>query len=181
MGNVKPAPMVVPVAGFIARDQAVLKRAELLLEKRLGPVWRRSAIESFTHTRYYEAELGPNLLRAYCSFTHQLDAGELAALKHETNELELRLAAANGKRRINIDPGYLSAHSLILATTKQAAHRPYLGRGIYADLTYRFIRGGFEPLEWTYPDFRQPHVRRFFERLRQECLSMAVNKQAASV
>ena len=108
-------------------------------------------------------------------------AVELAALKHETNELELRLAAANGKRRINIDPGYLSAHSLILATTKQAAHRPYLGRGIYADLTYRFIRGGFEPLEWTYPDFRQPHVRRFFERLRQECLSMAVNKQAASV
>ena len=52
------------------------------------------------------------------------------------------------KRKINIDPGYISLGNLVLATGKPFAHRPYLGSGIYADLTLVYQRGGFHPLEW---------------------------------
>jgi hypothetical protein len=70
-------------------------------------------------------------------------------VKGWTNGLEERLAAG-GKRRVNIDPGYLARAHLILATGKGYTHRPYLRDGIYADLTLVFQQGGFQPLPWTY-------------------------------
>ena len=68
---------------------------------------------------------------------------------------------------MNIDPGYVSLEQMILATTKKANHRPYLGEGIYAELTYRFIHGSFQSLEWTYPDYRLPQSMGFFTQVRQ--------------
>ena len=55
-----------------------------------------------------------------------------------------------GKRRLNIDPGYIAQAHLILATGKGFSHRPYLRDGIYADLTLIFQDGTFRSLPWTY-------------------------------
>ena len=70
------------------------------------------------------------------------------------------------ERPVNLDPGYVSSGKLVLATTKDQPHRVYLGRGIYAECTLRWRRGGFEPWEWTYPDYASEGHREFFGRVR---------------
>ncbi len=59
----------------------------------------------------------------------------------------------------------------MLATTKDHAHRIYLGRGIYAEVTLTFLKGAFEPMPWTYPDYRTEAYRRFFEQVRADLLA----------
>jgi len=34
---------------------------------------------------------------------------------------------------VNIDPGYISLGKLVLASTKDHAHRLYLGEGVYGE------------------------------------------------
>jgi hypothetical protein len=87
-----------------------------------------------------------------------------------TNRLEKKYAAPDGNRRINIDPGYIRLEHVILATTKGYAHRPYLRGGIYADLTLIYRNKSFQPLEWTYPDYRQEEVIALFNQFRKRYL-----------
>ena len=56
---------------------------------------------------------------------------------------------------------------MILATTKNFSHRIYLNSGIYGDLQYRFRRGKFTFLEWTYPDYKDTAALEFFHKIRQ--------------
>ena len=63
-----------------------------------------------------------------------------------------------GKRKINIDPGYVSLERLILVTGKNYTHRIYLSKGIFADLTLIFNKGSFRPLEWTFKDYASPEI-----------------------
>ncbi len=71
-------------------------------------------------------------------------------------------------RRINLDPGYLTLSKLVLATTKNFQHRIYLRKGIYAEITLKFKRGrGFEPWEWTYPDYKSKEYLNIFNHLRE--------------
>ncbi len=58
-------------------------------------------------------------------------------------------------RPVNIDPGYLTASALVMATAKDFAHRIPLAGGIYAHLEFLFTRTGVRTLDWTYPDLRR--------------------------
>ena len=60
------------------------------------------------------------------------------------------------------------SRSSSLATTKDHAHRICLGRGIYAEVTLTFLKGAFEPMPWTYPDYRTEAYRSFFEQVRAD-------------
>jgi hypothetical protein len=75
-----------------------------------------------------------------------------------------------GKRRVNIDPGYMSQAHLILATGKGYTHRPYLRDGIYADLTLIYSGKSFQSLPWTYPDYGEKPVIEMFNRMRSKYL-----------
>jgi len=130
-----------------------------------GPVDRVSEPLFFDRTRYYEKEMGWPLYRRFISFQDLMPPGRLVEVKIQTNGLEQR-SLAGAKRRINIDPGYVCAERLILATGKNYVHRIYLRKGIYADLTLVYRKGAFHPLEWTYPDYRQPDLIRFFNETR---------------
>ena len=70
-------------------------------------------------------------------------------------------------RQINIDPGYLTAAKIVLATTKNYSHRLYLARGIFGDLHMQYQKGNYQPNPWTYPDYKQPKVRSFFNDVRK--------------
>ena len=83
---------------------------------------------------------------------------------------EAREPRADGRRAVNIDPGLITRERLILATGKNAGHRVYLGRGVFADLTLLYRSGGFEPLPWTYPDYASPEVRAVMKDLRVKYL-----------
>ncbi len=94
----------------------------------------------------------------------------LPFIKLATNEIENNLAETVGtdvKRRVNIDPGYVTPAKLVLASTKDFSHRIYLSNGIYAETTLRCIGGSMTSLDTTFPDYTTSHALDFFNEVRQ--------------
>jgi hypothetical protein len=164
------------VAGF-SRQPHALAWASERLEAVYGPICARSEMYSFTQTAYYEAAMGRDLLKQLWAFDHLVSLDSIAPIKRQANALEEELAALKRfpeARPLNIDPGFLTLGKFQLATTKDQAHRVYVGEGIYAENTLRFQEGAFEPWPWTYADYRLPQVREFLVHQRaryQERLS----------
>jgi hypothetical protein len=138
------------------------------LQHQFGAIDVRSVPFPFTQTTYYEREMGAGLRRVYITFDALIASAELIVMKHTTNRLEAEWATASGNRRVNLDPGYLDLAKVVLASTKDHAHRLYLGAGIYAEITLRYSRKQFQAWDWTYPDYRLPATRAFFERVREQ-------------
>jgi hypothetical protein len=128
-----------------------------------------SAVQPFDLTEYYHGEMGQPLIRRFASFVRLIQQKHLAQIKVETNLLETELSVG-GKRTFNVDPGYLLAERLVLASGKNQAHRIYLSQGIYADLTLIYRDKDYRPLVWTYPDYAEPKVRDWLRALRQKYL-----------
>ena len=167
MGQVQLPPPVKLIVGMLAARQEYFQRAEECLEGDFGPVDFRSPLLPFTHTDYYSREMGQGLHRKFIAFAQLIDPGGLAGAKHFTNQVEEELGEG-GPRRINLDPGYISPGKLVLATTKDREHRIYLGNGIYAEVTLRWRRQeGYEPWEWTYPDYGTDDYRSTLGEIRE--------------
>jgi len=155
---------------LIAASPALLARAEATVEDEFGPITLRSAITPFNFTSYYQKEMGKGLLRQWLGLKGTVPSDRLADLKLAAISRE-RTLSLDGKRQVNIDPGLLSLHSLVLASTKNFAHRVYLRDGIHAEVTLIFQAGQFRPLEWTYPDYRTETCLRFLTACREELLA----------
>jgi len=161
---VTPKPVKV-FAGLLTSRLDILPRIFKAMEEKLGPIDYASELIDFNFTRYYEKELGPGLKRQFVSFKNLVSPDKLAEIKLFTNELEQKWSE-EGKRLLNIDPGYLNDSRVVLASTKDFSHRIYLGHGIYAEITLLFHNKQFESLPWTYPDFRDPAYQQVFKALR---------------
>ncbi|MBN2314820.1 MAG: DUF4416 family protein, partial [Sedimentisphaerales bacterium] len=59
---------------------------------------------------------------------------------------------------------------LVLATTKNYSHRIYIGNKMYAEVTLIFEKGRWQPLPYTYPDYREQYYFDFFEKVRAQLL-----------
>jgi hypothetical protein len=165
MGNVTKPERVKLIAGLTYRDQTACDAALKSLARRFGTIDAHSPVFDFHQTKYYEPEMGRGLRKFFVSFTRLAAPDTLAEIKLYTNRLERALSAA-GKRRVNIDPGYLTLAKLVLATTKDFAHRIYIGKGIFAEVTLSYQEQAFRPLAWTYPDYRERAYAAFFEDVR---------------
>lgn len=154
--------------GVLAGRREWLDYARERLEEALGAIDAASDVLPFDFTDYYEQEMGPDLLRRFFSLEQLDDPGLLAARKGTTNEIERKAAQvfAEVARPINLDVGYLAMTRIVLASAKDAGHRIYLAKGVYAELTLRVVGERFETLPWTYPDFRTPEYQRYFLQLR---------------
>ncbi|MFU8858173.1 MAG: DUF4416 family protein [Deferrisomatales bacterium] len=160
-----PEPCVLVVG--VLRGPAVGEPAVLeALTSAFGPIGRGRAEEPFVQSRYYQREMGTGLLRGYLELEGLRDPGELASIKLRCNALEAGLAGVGG-RAVNLDPGLLNRTQVVLASGKPAAHRVYLGQGIYAEVELVFEAGVFRPLPWTYPDYREPRAVAFFNDVRE--------------
>jgi len=159
MGEIGAPPPVRRIVSAIFSDRASLSGAVEALAQEHGGVRQLGQEMSFDFTDYYESEMGGNLRRGFFEVEGLVSSEELVALKRFTSDVERRVAAPDGRRRVNLDPGILSAERLVLASTKNAPHRLYLGRGIYAELTLVYQSGGFQALPWTYPDYASEAVR----------------------
>lgn len=168
MGKIKDPFPVKLIVGLIFRDEEVLKITKEKLIKRFGKIDFESQLFPFNFTTYYEKEMGKDLKRQFLSFEPLMKIENLPKIKIDTNELEKGFYLSNtDDRRINIDPGYIAPEKLILATTKNYDHRPYLHNGIYAELTYRFYKGSFRNFEWTYPGYKSPESIEIFNEIRK--------------
>ncbi|OQX63299.1 MAG: GTP-binding protein [Desulfococcus sp. 4484_241] len=148
------------VIGVFLKDRDLIGPIAESLAKEFGPPDMVSRWLPFDYTDYYEPEFGSPLYRRIFSFASLVEQDSLADVKLVTNEIEKRFTS--GKKRLaNIDPGFLTRERFVLATGKNFAHRIYLGRGIYADLTLIYRKKEFHALEWTYPDYAQGDLNRF--------------------
>ncbi len=166
MGQIKIPQSVKLISGLLAGDEGWLERGRAALAERFGPVDLESEVIPFDFTSFYEKELGKEVLRQYISFENLIPPGGLVPIKLATNEMESGLSGG-GLRKVNLDPGWLDLSKMILATTKDATYRVYLGEGIYGQSTLFYMDGTFRPWEWTYPDYRQETAVTFFNRVRE--------------
>ena len=167
MGQIKIPPPVKLIVGIISAFPELFKEAEKELNHKLGLVDYCSPIFPFMHTDYYKKEMGENLQRMFISFQELIFPESLPAIKIFTNKIEERFFYPHEKRRrLNLDPGYISAAKLVLASTKDHRQRIYLGKGIYGEITLRYENKKFLPWEWTYPDYRTEEYRAVFETIR---------------
>ena len=160
-----PAPARL-IIGLLMRDERLFDQAAAELVERFGSPDRVSPWLPFDFTDYYQEEMGNPLKRRLISFIRPVAQDALPDVKMATNEMEARFSV-DGRRRVNIDPGYLTLERFILATGKNFTHRVYLSRGIYADLTLLFTGGRFVPLDWTYPDYASEPIRSFLGEARE--------------
>ncbi|MFZ5587764.1 MAG: DUF4416 family protein [Thermodesulfobacteriota bacterium] len=135
----------------------------------LGPLDYLSRPLIFDYSDYYAAEMGGPLTRRLATFRRMVGPLDLAGVKARCLALEAELAL-EGRRRVNLDPGLLSADALILATTKYRGHRLPLAQGLWQELTLWFNHGRYHPLPWTYPDYAGPQLREMMAGLRRRLL-----------
>src|SRR5262245_53745786 len=128
MGDIhEPARVGLLVAASSRYDAALDWTAERFAKK-FGPAAHLSHRFDFTETDYYDAKMGTNLKKQFLCFATLIDSAELAGIKRETNEWEAEYAAVGNHeepRPLNLDPGYITPAKLVLASTKDHAHRIY--------------------------------------------------------
>ena len=164
----RPPPQpVLPIAALLYRDEAQLTRALDALQGALAlRMDQRGAPHPFTMTDYYEPEMGAGLHRVLISLLPLVDPAFLAEARWRVHDVEQSLAV-DGRRTVNIDLGYLDLFKLVLASFKERGNKIYLGQGVWADMTLIYERGAFQPLPWSFPDFKSGTYQAELLSLRQ--------------
>ena len=174
MALIKTCPKVKLFFALMYKNKRVFGKAIKELKHNFGEFDTKSAAYSFDFTDYYKKEMGANLKKIVFSSKKLIQRERLPSIKIKTNMIEQKLAR-NGKRMINIDPGYLTDHNMILASAKELPHRAYIGKGIFADIQLRFRNGKFEPFSHTFKDYRQKEILDYFFNLRKVYLNIYLN------
>jgi Domain of unknown function (DUF4416) len=174
MGTPKEPKPVKYFAALLTAELELLTAAEPDLCAFLGEIDDRSGILPWNVSRFYEAEMGAGLLRRFLSFDPLLSPETLADIKLAAQNVEARYLRERGQgaaRRINVDPGYVEAGKVVLASTKNASHRIYLRAGIFAEASLLYFDGAFHDCAYTYPDYRWPEAVQFFIACRTRYLA----------
>jgi len=180
MGQInQPTPALLLIAVCTRYDE-VLAWARQRAECEFGLVALESDPFDFVETDYYRETMGEGLKKQFLVFEQPIDPGQLSDIKRTTNGWEQECAEQKKHpkpRPLNLDPGYLTLAKLVLASTKDHAHRIYLGTGIYAEVTLQYRARRWESLPWTYPDYHRDDYQQFFSISRQ-LLGRQVDKKA---
>ncbi len=172
----RPTPALLLIAAFSRQGEA-LHWAKARAEAEFGPITFESKEFAFSETDYYAPTMGAPLGKQFFAFERLIDPGCLAETKCLTNAWERQYAEDVGRsatlsygveRPLNLDPGYIELAKLVLASTKDHAHRIYLGQGIHAEVTLQYRqKAGWQPQPWTFPDYRRADYHEFFDRCRE--------------
>jgi hypothetical protein len=168
MGQIRAYPPVKLFVAVILAAEIGFSETQTIICRAFGELDLISALLPFSHTRFYEREMGSGLQRCIFSLAELQPAEKLVSLKQAGIRLEQEYSSAFGKRRINIDPGYVNHAKMVLASSKDYAHRIYLGAGIFADLQYVYSAGKWQMQPWTYPDYAFAEIIDFFTAMRKQ-------------
>lgn len=170
MGEIKqPLPVLLFMAVF-SSDVAAFDWSRDRAEARFGPIQLESKPFRFdTFTQYYAASMGEVIVKRLWAFRQLIDPAKLPEIKRITNSWEddyKGLSSENVQRPLNLDPGYVDLGKLILASTKDHAHRIYLDNGIFAETTLMYTRKIWQALPWSYPDYQSEGYKQFLDQCR---------------
>lgn len=159
------------IIGVIYHEKEILDKAMKILTDEYGEIESVSEEFSFSgdFSTYYDEEIGGEGFRRIYSFKETVDPTRQADIKIRTNEIEAEFSV-DGKRKINLDPGFINHGRLLLATTKETGFRIPLKDGIYTELTLFWARGGWQKLPWTYRDYQSERVQKFITEVRRTYL-----------
>lgn len=146
------------VVGVLFSDEECYQQAKERLVNLYGEIDYECEPFEFHFTHYYDEEMGLPIFRTFLSFQALIQPEKLVDIKLATNVLEGKFSCS-GRRRVNLDPGYIQLGKFVLATTKDQMHRLYLGKGIYAEITLYYQQKGWQPWLWTYPDYASETYR----------------------
>ncbi|MDR1471758.1 MAG: DUF4416 family protein [Synergistaceae bacterium] len=133
-----------------------------------GAAERESEPYPFGFTDYYR-DISPDLVRRFFSFKGLRHPFGLAAWKKMAIALEEESSSGGPlSRRVNIDPGYLDGARIVLASTKDNAHRIYLQDDIFAEVTMCRRKSGWESFSYTFPDFASGMYDAFLDSVRAD-------------
>lgn len=166
MGTPTEAHKAKLVVGLLSNDIGTIEKAKVILVGAFGRTDLESPILDFTHSDYYKKEMGPDLKRVFLSFQKLIDLRGIYKVKLKTNLLEKKFVK-DGKRTVNIDPGYLDLAKLVLFSTKDYTHRIHLNDGIFAEVTLFYKDKTFNAWPWTYPDYKSRTYIDIFNSIRE--------------
>lgn len=174
MGAISTPENVKLFFSVIYSDEDIFLESKKVLKSIFGDIEDKCLEMKFDFTDYYDAEMGGNLYRNMI-FGRELKTPEgLYKAKIRTNLIEDSLMV-NGKRRVNIDPGYMDSGKIVLFTTKDYTHRVYAGEGIYGESTLFFKNGTYNAWPWTYPDYASAEMIKFFNEAREKYRGQIMN------
>ena len=175
MGIAKNPNKVLLVITVFSKSEQLIEKSKKVLEKKFGEVGKESSIFNFNETNFYEKEMGSDLKLQIFGFKKFISPIKLANIKVITNKLEKKLHKfakkhlnidKNISRSINLDPGYITPNKFVLATTKDASHRIYLKKGIYAEATLSYMHKAWKEHSYTYLNYKNKAYQDFLTILR---------------
>lgn len=118
-------------------------------------------------TDYYNEEMGENDIidGRMISFKTLGSMDFLPFAKIITNDIESKYVF-DGKRKINLDIGYVHHTQFVLATTKFSAHRLPLGNGIYGEVTMMYVSGEWSGNKYSYANFKDQSYKDELSKIR---------------
>jgi len=167
MGIEKKHQKVKLVIPILYSKKDIYEKLKKILLRKYGRIDFESESFEFSFTEYYNNEMGTPIYRVFLSFEKLIKPEDLVNIKLQTNRIEQKFSI-KGKRKINLDPGYLSLGKFILATTKDQQHRIYIGKGIYEEITLFYRNRQWQHYEeWTYPDYRSQKYKDILTVIRE--------------
>jgi len=145
------------------------------LEQKFGKILKQSEEYDFdAYTNHYEPEMGKGIKKKFLVFEKNIEKHDLVAIKKETTEIEQEFIEGEdkrkytevlieGKRKINIDPGYINDKELVLASFKRKRFKEDLGEGVFAHKVLEFEDGKIVCFFHTFKDYE--HNVEFFRGL----------------
>ena len=155
------------IIGAIYADPLWFMKAKSAMQRQSWEIQHQSKEFPFDQTDYYSTEMGEGLKRCFLSVQGLQSLEFPDDWKLKTTEIEQQLSN-KGKRRINLDPGYLDLSRVVLLSGKEGSHKIYLRNGVWADLVLLKDKGGYRNFPWTFPDIRTGRYDDFFLQLRAE-------------
>jgi hypothetical protein len=147
--------------GALYSENKYYQEAYPALQSAFGEIVMETPRMPWDYSGYYKDEMGAPIMRRFLFFRSAMMPDALADVKLKTIEMEKGFSI-DGKRQINLDPGYLTPAKVVLASTKDYSHRIYLRDGIYAEATLIFKGKQFVPHIHTYNDYKDEKFLRFF-------------------
>jgi len=151
--------------GALFETPDIFEHSSALLREKFGEIFFESPVCKWNYTDYYLTEFDSQIFRKFSFFEPLIDTASLGEIKTVVMGIEKEFIK-DGKRRINLDPGYLTFAKVVLASRKNYSHRICVGKAVFAEVELFYRDGRFQPLFYTYSDYRDDQYRMMFEEAR---------------